>query len=144
MTPDELDHVARSATVVEAHGERFATSFYRHLFTNWPDTRHLFPDDLGAQRSKLTAEVVFLAEVASDFEGFVARARELGARHREYGVSADHYAAVEAALLHGLADVLGDGFTDAVADAWRRLYRIIAETMLDGARISPAGGRAPG
>jgi hemoglobin-like flavoprotein len=134
MTPEQLETVAQTAEVVEADAERFSTVFYDHLFTNWPAMRALFPDDLTAQRVKLADEIVFLAEVASDFDGFAARTRELGARHRHYGVKVDDYAAVESALLAGLASVLGDGFTPEVSAAWRRLYTILVETMLDGAR----------
>jgi hemoglobin-like flavoprotein len=134
MTPEQLETVASTAARVEARSERFSGAFYDHLFTNWPATRALFPDDLTEQRVKLADEVVFLAEVASDFQGFAARTRELGARHAHYGVKVDHYAAVESALLAALAAVLGDGFTAEVSAAWRRLYAIVVETMLDGAR----------
>lgn len=134
MTPEQLDLVARSAALVEEDSARFSAAFYDNLFTNWPAARALFPDDVTAQRAKLADEVVFLAEIASDFDGFAARTRELGARHVRYGVRVDDYAAVESALLAGLAVVLGERFTAEVSAAWRRLYGILVETMLDGAR----------
>lgn len=144
MTPEQLDEVARSAALVERRAESFSTAFYERLFAEWPEARGLFPADLTAQRAKLTDEVVFLAEVASDFDGFVVRARELGARHRGYGATSHGYEAVGSALLAGLAAALGDDLTAEVADAWRGLYRIIAEAMLDGARVTPDPGRARG
>jgi hemoglobin-like flavoprotein len=134
MTPEQLDTVGRTAAAVEDDADRFARAFYDHLFSNWPAVRALFPDDLSEQRAKLVDEVVFLAEVASDFDGFAVRTRELGARHARYGVRADHYAAVESALLAALSSVLADRFTPEVSTAWRRLYGILAETMLDGGR----------
>lgn len=133
MTPEQLELVGRTAEQLEESGEPFGSVFYDHLFAVWPDTRALFPDDLTAQRAKLVDEVVYLAEIASDLDGFLERTRQLGARHHHYGVRAEHYDFVESALMTALADVLGHGFTDEVEAAWRRLYRLVAETMMEGA-----------
>lgn len=133
MTPEQLELVGRSAERIEASAERFSDSFYTRLFEIDPMARSLFPDDMSAQRSKLTDEVVFLAEVASDLEGFVARAKELGARHRGYGVRVHDYASVKVALIHALAAALGEAWSDQTEAAWTKLYDLVAETMLEGA-----------
>lgn len=133
MTPEQLDLVAATASAVEAQPARFARVFYDHLFQARPEARALFPDDMTAQQAKLVGEVVFLAEVASDLDGFVERAQRLGARHHGYGVRFDHYDAVSEALLVALGDVLADDFTPAVEAAWTRLYLLVSETMLEGA-----------
>jgi hemoglobin-like flavoprotein len=133
MTPQQLELVATTAEQVDLHADRFATAFYEHLFTTWPELRELFPDDLTAQRAKLADEMIYLAEVASDFDGFADRTRQLGARHRGYGVRTDHYEAMRESLLTALRTVLGEQFTDEVEEAWTRLYGLLAEMMMDGA-----------
>jgi hemoglobin-like flavoprotein len=40
---------------------------------------------------------------------------------------------MEAALLAALEDVLGDGFSIEVAAAWKCGYRLMSETMQEGA-----------
>jgi hypothetical protein len=61
------------------------------------------------------------------------RARDLGARPHNYGVRPDHYEVAEPAVLAGLAVAIGPDWTAPTMVAWRRLYRLIVETMLEGA-----------
>lgn len=133
MTPEQLEIVASTALVAEGQPARFARAFYDALFQIEPAARGLFADDMSEQEAKLVSEVVFLAEVASDLDGFVERAQQLGERHHGYGVRFSHYDAVGEALLAALAAVLGDDFTPEVGDAWTRLYLLVSETMLEGA-----------
>lgn len=133
MTPEQLEIVESTAVRLDGERRRFADTFYNHLFEVAPHTRELFPDDLSAQKDKLVDEVTFLAAAASDLDTFVQRATELGARHHGYGVHVADYVSVEAALLAGIEAVLGEETTPDVTDAWRRLYRFISETMIDGA-----------
>jgi hemoglobin-like flavoprotein len=133
MTPEQLDAVERTVRAVEADPEAFAHRFYEELFALAPDTRELFPQDMSDQRGKLVDEVLFLAGAARDLRGFADRARELGARHRHYGVRARHYELFEQALLRTLGAVLDDEWSPDVEEAWRRLHRLVAETMMEGA-----------
>jgi hemoglobin-like flavoprotein len=132
MTPEQLEIVETTARRLEAEPRRFADAFYNRLFDVAPHVRELFPDDLSAQKAKLVDEVTFLAAAAADLDTFIARASDLGARHHDYGVHVVDYTSVEDALLTGIAAVLGDDATDAVLGAWRRLYRLISETMIAG------------
>jgi len=52
---------------------------------------------------------------------------------RRYGVEPGDYEHGGIALLAALADALGPAWTPAHEAAWCKLYRLIAETMLDGA-----------
>jgi hemoglobin-like flavoprotein len=133
MTPEQLDAIRATARAVEAEADRFSTRFYERLFVLAPETRAMFPDDMTAQRGKLVGELVFLADAAGDLPAFTERARELGSRHQAYGVLPQHYDLVCAALLGSLAEVLGAVWTAENEQAWDRLYRLIAETMLEGA-----------
>lgn len=142
MTPEQLETVARTAAIIEDDAGHFSTAFYDRLFTSWPSVRALFPDDLTAQRAKLADEVVFLAEIASDFDAWEVRARELGSRHAGYGVKAHDFEAVESALLAGLSATLGDAFTPDVRDAWLRLYRSHARSTSPCAAASHAWARS--
>jgi hemoglobin-like flavoprotein len=133
MTPEQLDAVERTVQAVEADPEAFAHRFYEELFALAPDIRDLFPQDMAEQRGKLVEEILFLAGAARDLTGFTERARDLGARHRHYGVRARHYQLFETALLGTLAQMLPGDWTPEVEEAWRRLHRLVSETMLEGA-----------
>jgi nitric oxide dioxygenase len=133
MTPEQLQLISETARAVETHADRFSTHFYERLFDLSPETRTLFPDDLTEQRGKLIDELVFLAGAADDLPTFLERAHDLGVRHQTYGVRPHNYDSVGTAMLETLAVVLGPQWTEECRRAWRALYRLIAETMLEGA-----------
>ena len=133
MTPEQLELVGTTVADVETHSEAFSACFYEHLFDLAPETRAMFPADLAEQRRKLVEELSFLAEAVSDLPAFVDRARVLGAQHHRYGVRPGHYEVVQQALLIALADALGPVWNPTTTLAWQRLYRLMAETMLEGA-----------
>jgi hemoglobin-like flavoprotein len=132
MTPEQRELVQSTATIVEREAERFSTVLYDRLFALDAVTRTLFPADITQQRAQLVDELSFLAAAIKDLPTFIEHARRLGARHHRYGVRPEHFELMEPALLEALRSVLGDEFTDDVERAWRRLYRLIAETMLEG------------
>jgi len=63
----------------------------------------------------------------------VPAVQALGRRHAGYGVRAEHYETVGAALLWTLEQGLGDGFSPAVRDAWAQAYGTLASVMIDAA-----------
>jgi nitric oxide dioxygenase len=132
MTPDQLLLVAETARAVGAEPDRFSAIFYARLFERAPHIRALFPQGTGGEGRRLADEIAALASELCDLPAFVERTRALGARHRGYGVRPEHYEAAGEALLGALADFLGPRWTPAVMLAWERVYRLIAETMLEG------------
>jgi hemoglobin-like flavoprotein len=64
-------------------------------------------------------------------ESIVAAVRALGRRHADYGVTAEHFETVGAALLWTLQQGLGSAYTPEVADAWASVYAVLAGTMTD-------------
>ena len=133
MTPEEQASIRRTAAVMEQCRDEFGRHFYCRLFELHPSARELLPEDLQAQGGRLVDEIVFMAAVTGDMPAFVERARDLGRRHRSYGVVADDYPHVGEAMRDAIANILGDAWTLMDAEAWRRFYLLIADTMLEGA-----------
>ncbi len=133
MTPEQLALIADASAAVHEAPDRFASRFYEILFERAPELGELFGDDMAAQRQKFADEISFLTDAATDLDAFVDRARELGRHHVEYGVRPEHYAMVEDATVAALAEAIGAAWGPEHDAAWRLLYRLIAETMLDGA-----------
>lgn len=138
MTPEQLALVERSYDAILADGDRFSRRFYERLFERHPESRRLFPEDMAEQRAKLLMELGVLVTTIRHFDSFVARTKELGARHAGYGVRLTDYDHVGEALLGAFAEVLGDGATPALIEAWERAYDLVAETMLEGASAPPS------
>lgn len=115
-----------------------AARFYEHLFEAAPPLRTMFSENPVVLRSLFASELAVVVQAISQFDGFVARARDLGARHDRYGVTYVHYEIAGRALLEALADTLGPGFTDELRDAWRLAFDLVAETMMQGAADATA------
>ncbi len=134
VSPAELALIESTGEVVRSDPDAFARAFYATLFDVAPEVRELFDDDLTTQRGKLVDEVAFFIAAAADLDRFVERARELGRRHVGYGVQRDHYDAVGVALVAAVRERTGDEWTSDHHRAWTKLYRLISDVMLDGAR----------
>jgi hemoglobin-like flavoprotein len=145
VTPEELALAEADLDAVCAEADRFATVFYDVMFELDPSTRALFPDDLAAQRTKLVDELGVLVQAVTqtrdseNLQGFVARGRELGARHTGYGVHRQHYDVMGRALLAALAATL-DPWDARRQRVWTTLYRLITDVMCEGAAAELAPG----
>jgi hypothetical protein len=58
--------------------------------------------------------------------------QELGAKHLDYGVSANDYKVVETALYFTLEKYLGSKWTSQLEKSWRAVYSFISKAMLKG------------
>lgn len=127
MTPDQIRLVESVIAGVGEHPE-FAARFYERLFDAAPATRGMF-DDVASQQRKLTDELASMVAMLHDLASLDARARELGERHRGYGVKAAHYRLARELMLDTLSEVLGDEFGPDQAAAWNRATSLITELM---------------
>jgi hemoglobin-like flavoprotein len=110
-----------------------ADLFYDRLFEIAPQLRPMFPTDMRDQKRKLFVMIATAVQGLGDLDRLVPQVKALGARHTGYGVKAEHYAIVGAALLWTLERGLGAAFTPAVQVAWTRVYGLLAATMQAGA-----------
>ena len=67
------------------------------------------------------------------FDSIEPALHELAIRHAGYGVKAEHYAPVGAALIWVMERSLGDGFTDEVRSAWPAVYDALSGVLIEAA-----------
>jgi nitric oxide dioxygenase len=127
MTPDEIATVREVIAAVGAHPE-FAERFYVRLFEVAPEAAPMF-GDIEAQRTKLADELAAMVVLLGDLPALDERARELGERHRGYGVRAAHYRIARTTMIDTLHEVLGDAFGEEQEAAWNRATMLITELM---------------
>lgn len=108
--------------------------FYGILFERHPHLRSLFRDP-ESQAEMLMEMLVSIVDHLDDAPWLQTTLAGLGARHVEYGVSAEMYPLVGECLLAALAEAAGDAWDDALEAAWRRAYEEISAHMLRGARV---------
>ena len=128
-----------------------ADLFYDKLFQLEPGYRRFFPDDMRAQKRKLTATLAFIVESTvwpmSQWQDDVPTERDLtvvllalGRRHGStYRIPDASYAVVREALMWSLDRCLGDDFSDDVREVWTRVYDSVASMMMMGSKHAARG-----
>lgn len=129
MTPAQVQLVRHSFEQLARNAGDTGELFYKRLFILKPQLRHLFKNDIQEQSSKLM-EMLGLAVRGLDSPSTLAPAlRELGERHKKYGVEKQDYAVVAEAFLWTIQEVMGPAFNSEIHDAWASVFGLIASAM---------------
>jgi len=139
MTPNQIALVQESFRSVVPISSTAADLFYQRLFDIAPEVRQLFPADLSGQKIKLISMLATAVNNLHQLDAIVPAVRELGARHKHYGVTADHFEPVGAALLWTLEQGLGRAFSPEVEAAWTEAFDLLATTMKEGLNAGDRG-----
>jgi hemoglobin-like flavoprotein len=135
----DITALETSFDLIAARRDELVDRFYRRLFTDAPTTRALFAHaDMGAQKRALLGALVALRRSLRDLSSIAPFLADLGARHTRYGVAAEHYAIVGAALLETMAEVGGAAWKPSFTTEWARAYQMVAQIMMDGAEEAAA------
>lgn len=116
-----------------------AREFYRRLFELAPDAQRLFTREIGLQAKKFADMLAWIVAHLGKPDELCKEMRELGARHRGYGVSPDHYASVGSSLIWMFKHALGDRFSPEMEEAWLEAYAFISLEAERGSREATDG-----
>ncbi|MET9488210.1 globin domain-containing protein [Nocardia sp. NPDC006630] len=111
-------------------GPEAVAYFYAHLFESHPEVRGMFAEDMSEQRDRFLAglgAIVTNVETLAADPSFV---QQLGQRHAQLGVVAEHYPVAGASLLATLEHFLGEQWTPELAQTWTTAYGAVVEIML--------------
>lgn len=118
--------------------------FYEILFERHPQTRAMFPaNHQRRQEAMLTQALAAVVEHLEDGAWLTRTLHKLGARHADYGVTAEMYDWVGESLLASLREAAGVAWTPEMERAWAAAYGVIASLMQEGARTALAEQQAP-
>lgn len=131
MTPSQVQLIRSSWAAVEPIGDEAASAFYARLFELDPRLAPLFlHTDMAKQRKVLMQTLTVVVKSLDKLDQLVPAVQALGRRHAGYGVEAEHYATVGAALIWTLEQGLGAAFTNDVREAWETAYGTLASVMI--------------
>ena len=129
VTPEQVRLVQSSMQKVLFISEIAAELFYRRLFELDPALRSLFYGDIKEQGRKLIQMLHSVVDSLGQLHTILPEVEAMARRHVTYGVQAQHYDTVGAALLWTLEQGLGNGFTAEVRAAWTEAYALLAGAM---------------
>ncbi|MBB2991153.1 nitric oxide dioxygenase [Mycolicibacterium iranicum] len=137
LEPVHAQTVSATLPLIGAHIDEITTEFYRRMFAAHPELlRNLFNrgnQKQGAQQRALAASIAtFAAHLVDPALPHPAELlSRIGHKHASLGVTADQYAIVHEHLFAAIVDVLGaDTVTAEVAEAWDRVFWIMADTLI--------------
>jgi len=131
MTKEQIALVKKTWKVVMCiDAQIVGDAFYSKLFSDHPDIRRLFPEDMQKQYVKLVDMVTYIVSRLDRLDEAVEEIGAMASRHVGYGVKAVHYDMVGAALLWTLEVALQGDWTPSVKQAWSDCYRLLADAML--------------
>jgi len=143
MTPRQIEIVTTSFARIVPFKEQAAELFFCRLFELDPSLRLMFGSDMTEQKQKLMVAMALVVTNLDKLDTLMPSARDLGRRHRSYGVSTRHYDVFGAALLWTLEIALGASWDKEMAEAWQATYAILAAAMIEGANTpEPRRSRA--
>ena len=138
MTPEQVRLIKESWNSVASTADSAVAQFYNRLFEIDPTTRPLFhATTMPEQRRKVIQALSLAVQSADNLAALTPVLQHLGRSHQGYGVSAEQYQSVGAALLWTLERGLGPQWTPAMAAAWTELYGSISAVMLRAADEMP-------
>jgi hemoglobin-like flavoprotein len=133
MTPDQVALVQDSFRKVVPIADVAADLFYGRLFEIAPEVKPMFRGDMKEQGRKLMATLGVVVTGLTRLETVLPAASALAKKHVDYGVKAEHYAPVGAALLWTLEKGLGEAWTPDLADGWSTAYGTLSGYMISEA-----------
>jgi hemoglobin-like flavoprotein len=131
LNPEQIVIVQETYLTFAANAQRTGKLFYDRLFEIDPTLRPLFKGDIDAQSIKLMQMVGTAVNALRKPSLLTNAVGELGKRHVNYGVKAEHYATVCEALIFAIKSQLKDGFTTDVESAWRAVYGELARISIE-------------
>jgi len=133
MTPRQIEIVKQSFARILPFQEQATELFYCRLFELDPSLRLMFRTDMTEQKKKLMLALALVVANLEKLDSLLPTVRELGQRHKSYGVRDRHYDVVGQALLWTLEIGLGSSWTKELAEAWQFAYSQLASAMIEGA-----------
>jgi hemoglobin-like flavoprotein len=130
MTPEQVKAIQDSFAKVKPIADQAAALFYSRLFETAPAVKPLFRGDMTEQGRKLMATLGVVVNSLDKLEAILPTASALAKRHVDYGVTAQDYTPVGAALLWTLEQGLGKAWTPELAQAWGAAYALLSDYMI--------------
>ena len=138
LEPAHAEVISATLPLVGAHIDEITREFYRRMFAAHPELlRNLFNrgnQAQGAQQRALAASIATFATHLVDpaLPHPAELLSRIGHKHASLGVTADQYPIVHEHLFAAIVEVLGaDTVTAEVAEAWDRVYWIMADTLIE-------------
>jgi len=149
ITAEQKELVRATVPFLRENGVRLTKHFYERMFLGNPELKNVF--NMGNQKNEkqqtaLAMAVLAYAQHIDHPEVLMSALDGIGQKHVSLGIRAEHYGIVGKHLLAAIAEVVGEGATPELMEAWSVAYWQLADLMsgheasLYRDRVSKKGG----
>lgn len=148
LSEKTISIVKSTAPILEEHGETLTKHFYKRMFEHNPEVKPYFnPANqfAGLQQRALAGAICAYAANIDNLEVLDSAVELIAQKHTSLQIKPEHYPIVGQNLLASIREVLGDGATDDVVNAWGEAYGFLADILIGREKqIYADNAQAPG
>ena len=133
LTEDTITIVKSTAPILQEHGELLTRHFYKRMFVKNPEVAPFFNRSnqvTGSQQKALAAAICAFAANVDNLEVLGSAVELIAQKHASLQIKPEHYPIVGENLLASIREVLGEGASDAVIQAWAEAYGFLANILI--------------
>lgn len=133
LSQQTIDIVKSTAPILDEHGETLTKHFYERMFSHNPEVAPFFNpanQSGGKQQRALAAAICAYAANIDNLEVLGGAVELIAHKHTSLQIKPEHYPIVGENLLASIREVLGEGATDDVINAWGEAYGFLADIMI--------------
>ncbi|MCE3232929.1 MAG: hmp [Rickettsiaceae bacterium] len=125
--------VKSTAPILAEHGEALTKHFYKRMFSHNPEVAPFFNpahQTAGKQQRALAGAITAYAANIDNLEVLGGAVELIAQKHASLMIKPEHYPIVGENLLASIREVLGEGATDEVVNAWGEAYGFLADILI--------------
>lgn len=133
MSQNTIDTVKSTAPILQEHGETLTKHFYQRMFSHNPEVGPFFNSanqSQGTQQRALAGAICAYAANIDNLEVLGDAVELISNKHASLMIKPEHYPIVGENLLASIKEVLGDGATDDVINAWAEAYGFLTDILV--------------
>lgn len=133
LSQQTIDIVKSTAPILDQHAETLTRHFYKRMFSHNPEVAPFFNpahQESGSQQRALAGAICAYAANIDNLEVLGGAVELIAQKHASLMIKPEHYPIVGANLLASIREVLGEGATDAVINAWGEAYGFLADILI--------------
>ncbi len=125
--------VKSTAPILAEHGETLTRHFYKRMFSHNPEVAPFFNkanQTAGSQQRALAGAITAYAANIDNLDVLGGAVELIAQKHASLLIKPEHYPIVGENLLASIREVLGEGATDEVINAWAEAYGFLADILI--------------
>lgn len=133
LKPETIAIVKSTAPILQEHGETLTRHFYKRMFSHNPEVAPFFNpsnQSAGTQQKALAGAICAYAANIDNLEVLGGAVELIAQKHASLRILPQHYPIVGENLLASIREVLGEGVTDDIINAWAEAYGFLADILI--------------